>query len=132
MDETIPPGWQVWLARNAMLRLGDNEIVQIMASHGFSEDLIRRSLPEIRSDPCYQAGAGHTQSLQKLESVLETQRELLSLLPSAGQIERRREVRRGDFLARYYARNTPVVLMDIADASGQEGLDPGLLRTAAR
>jgi hypothetical protein len=115
MDATIPPGWQKWLARNAMLRLGDNEIVQIMTSHGFSEDLIRRSLAEIRADPCYQTGAEHTHSLQKIESVLDIQRGLLSLLPSAGQVERRREVRRGEFLARYYARNTPVVLMDIAD-----------------
>jgi Cupin-like domain len=115
MDATIPPGWQKWLARNAMLRLGDNEIVQIMVSHGYSEDLIRRSLAEIRADPCYQAGAENTQSLQKIESVLDIQRGLLSLLPSAGQIERRREVRRGEFLARYYARNTPVLLMDIAD-----------------
>jgi Cupin-like domain len=84
-------------------------------SHGYSEDLIRRSLAEIRADPCYQAGAENTQSLQKIESVLDIQRGLLSLLPSAGQVERRREVRRGEFLARYYARNTPVVLMDIAD-----------------
>lgn len=116
MDPNIPAGWQKWLARNSMLRLDDNEIVQIMTSHGFREDLIRRSLAELRADPCYQAGAEHTQSLQKIESVLEIQRGLRSLLPSAGQVERRREVRRGEFLARYYARNTPVVLMDIADA----------------
>lgn len=115
MDATIPPGWQKWLARNAMLRLGDNEIVQIMVNHGFGDDLIRRGLAELRAEPCYQVGAEHTQSLQKIESVLDIQHGLLSLLPSAGQVERRREVRRGEFLARYYARNTPVILMDIAD-----------------
>jgi Cupin-like domain len=115
MDPTIPPGWQKWLARHAMQRLGDNEIVSIMAAHGFGEDLVRRSLAELRADPCYQAGAEHAQSLQKIESVLDIRYGLLSLLPSAGQIERRREVRRGEFLARYYAKNTPVVLMDLAD-----------------
>jgi hypothetical protein len=115
MNDTVPPGWRRWLARNAMLRLGDDEITRIMVSHNFSADLVGRSLAELRADPCYQAGAEHTQKLQKIESVLDIQRSLLSLLPSAGQIERRREVRRGEFLARYYARNTPVIMLDIAD-----------------
>jgi Cupin-like domain len=115
MNETIPPGWQRWLARNAMLRLGDDEITRIMVSHDFSADLVSRSLGELRADPCYQAGAEHTQKLQKIESILEIQRGLRSLLPSAGQVERRREVRRGEFLARYYAKNTPVIMLDIAD-----------------
>jgi len=115
MDTTIPPGWMKWLARNAMLRLADSEIVQIMAGHGFTEELVRRSLAELRADPRYQAGAEITQNLQKIESVLDIQRGLLALLPSTGQVERRREVRRGEFLARYYAKNTPVILLDIAD-----------------
>jgi len=115
MNDTIPPGWRRWLARNAMLRLGDDEITRIMVSHNFGADLVGRGLAELRADPCYEAGAEHTQKLQKIESVLDIQRSLLSLLPSAGQIERRREVRRGEFLARYYARNTPVIMLDIGD-----------------
>jgi Cupin-like domain len=115
MDETLPPGWRKWLARNTMLRLDVQEIVRIMTAHGFSEELVRRSLAEFHADPCYEAGAENTQNLQKLESVLDIQRSLLCLLPSTGQIERRRDVRRGEFLARYYARNTPVVLFDIAN-----------------
>jgi Cupin-like domain len=115
MNETIPPGWRRWLARNAMLRLGDDDMTRIMASHDFSADLVGATLAELRADPCYQVGAEHTQKLQKIESVLEIKRGLLSLLPSAGQLERRREVRRGEFMARYYAKNTPVIMLDIAD-----------------
>jgi len=115
MNTDIPPGWEKWLARNAMLRLDENEIVRIMASHGFGEELVRRELAELRSDPRYHAGAETAQILQKIESVLDIRHSLLGLLPSTGQVERRREVRRGEFLARYYARNTPVVLLDVAD-----------------
>jgi hypothetical protein len=115
MNETIPSGWQRWLARNAMLRLSDSEIKRIMASHNFSPELVERSLAELRADPGYQVGAEHTQKLQKIESVLDIRRGLLAMLPSAGQVERRRDVRRGEFLARYYARNTPVILLDSTD-----------------
>jgi hypothetical protein len=116
MTSNLPAGWHKWLARNAMLRLGDEEIARIMTSHGFAEDVIYEELSRLRADPVYHAGAENAHGLQKIESVLEIQRSLLELLPSTRLVERHRDLRRGDFLARYYARNTPVIFMGIADS----------------
>jgi hypothetical protein len=50
------------------------------------------------------------QLLAKLESVLEINRQLETLRPAAGQIERRERISQQEFLQRYYATNTPVIL----------------------
>lgn len=98
-----------------MLRVDDDKIIHVMTSQGFSEDAIRAEIAGLRANPYYQAGAETAQSLQKIESMLEIRCNLRALLPSAKQIERRRRVRREDFLAQYYAENSPVILLDIAD-----------------
>ena len=108
--------WSLWLAKNRMLGMSDDAVLEIVVRDGVPEDLARAELARISSDPCFEAGSWLANRLHKLESMLEIQEMLRDLAPSSRRIERRRNVSPAEFLTSYYAENRPLVLLDYADS----------------
>jgi hypothetical protein len=107
--------WSLWLAKNRMLGMSDDALVEIVVRGGVPEGLVRAELARLSADPCFEAGRWVADRLHKLESILEIQEALHDLAPSSRRIERRRTVSQPEFLTGYYAENRPLVLLDYAD-----------------
>jgi hypothetical protein len=116
MTETtnLTDGWRRWLARNKLLRVREDHLTSTLVDRaGISATQAADELADLMADPRYLAADELAQQLRKVQSWLDIRQELADLVPSGGEPERRRGVRRGEFLARYYATNTPVVLTDL-------------------
>ena len=108
--------WRRWVARNKLIGTSPDVMVQILTDNaGLAEPDARQKVDELVDDPTFQGAVAVAEELRKLQSIFDIRHQLLSLVPSSRLPERRRGVRRGDFLARYYSTNTPVVMTDLTD-----------------
>lgn len=109
-ENALPEAWRRWIAENKMLKVGEQQLVDILEEAGFNEVDSRRELQALDSIPAYQAGVWLAQRLRKLESILGLYRSLSELSSQSQTIERRQDLSRTEFLEEYYAKNRPVVL----------------------
>ena len=138
LPKLLSENWQQWIASHKLQNFPDGEIVHAMVAEGID---IRIALEEVRailSNPFYQAASAVVNSeqekaqalqrqLQAMESQLEEKNsqvqslelqlnfysKLEELEPNYGKIERQGRLSREDFLEKYYAKNTPVILTDL-------------------
>ena len=108
--------WRRWVATNKLIGTPPDVMVQILTDNaGLAEPDARQAVDELVDDPTFQAAAVVAEELRKLQSIFDIRQQLFSLVPSSRLPERRRGVRRGDFLTRYYSTNTPVIMTDLTD-----------------
>lgn len=114
--EALEPGWRDWLIENKQRGCTDAVLLQSMVEKDIDAGLAAQALRDYAQAPQRRAPEPLTpelQRLQKLESVMATQRKVRKLSAQSRQIERRPRVSKQEFLDRYYATNTPVILTDM-------------------
>lgn len=114
-DPELPGSWPLWLARNMLANKPTDLLIETMAGRDVDINAARSAVERIRSDPLFQASQETQRAARKLAAVMEIRCQLAALPPSRRTIERRRCVAPAEFLARYYSRNEPVVLLDLAN-----------------
>ncbi|AFY79881.1 cupin-like domain-containing protein [Oscillatoria acuminata] len=120
--------WKKWIAANKLRQLPDGQIVDILVQRGVDIRMAISEVKAVSANPCFQAAcamiAEEKQKLQdkssleatqieKLELQLEVYRTLEKLSPHYNTIQRVDRLSQVDFLEKYYATNTPVILTDI-------------------
>ena len=115
IDIQLPGGWHRWLARNLLADKPTDHLIEIMAGRDVDIDAARSAVETIRADPLFLVAHENARAELKLEAVMNIRCQLAKLAESWHAVERRRCVDRGEFLARYYSRNEPVVLLDLTD-----------------
>ncbi|HBB33701.1 MAG TPA: hypothetical protein DDZ80_27120 [Cyanobacteria bacterium UBA8803] len=110
---TVSEDWKKWLIENKLLNVPDWTLVQAMIENGIDIQIAIQAVRDIEADSSFEAESKHVQQLRKLESILEINRKLAELSPNFGTIERRSRISREEFLEKYYATNTPLILTDM-------------------
>jgi hypothetical protein len=105
--------WQKWIVENKLLNVCDRDLIQAMIDNGIERQVAIQAINNIASEPSFPAESHAVQRFKKLESILEINRKLAQLAPNSGTIERRNRLSRSEFLEKYYATNTPVILTDM-------------------
>lgn len=109
----IPENWKRWIALNKLHNKPEQSMIEAMKQQGIDPAIARLAINQVMEEPSYQIGNNIAQLLRKLESTLAIQQQLAALSSKATGIERRSRVSRQEFLDRYYATNTPVILTDL-------------------
>jgi len=105
--------WRLWIAENKLLGVDDSQIIEVLVQSGLEEELARRELRSVTSHPYVRAGDRVSQMLRKLRSILDARVAVSALSPQSGIVPRRCKVTRDEFLEQYYAKNQPVILLDL-------------------
>lgn len=106
----LAEGWKQWIVENKLLGVRDRDLIEAMVDNGIDRQVAIQAVQTIDADSSVQTLSPEAQHLRKLESILEVKRKLATLSPNFGTIERRDRLTRAEFLAQYYATNTPVIL----------------------
>lgn len=109
----ISTEWRRWVAENLMLRVEPRVLLATLVRNGIDAQAAAAELREAAGHPYVQAGGRIVQRMKKLESILDVHRELATLPPGGGAVERKEALTRDEFLLGYYAANRPVVLTRI-------------------
>ena len=113
-SKPITDDWRRWIAESKFLGFDDGLIIQELVRYGVSPSAARLEVSAIAQNPYFQAGLNFVQKLKKIESHASILAELAQLSSQLQKIERRPNLSRTEFLENYYAKNTPVILTDIA------------------
>jgi Cupin-like domain len=113
METALSEGWQKWIRENKLLKVPDFTLIEVMVKNGIDRQIAIQAINKIDSDSSFQSESHYYQQLKKLESILEVNRKLAELSPNFGTIERRSRIDREEFLEKYYATNTPLILTDM-------------------
>ncbi len=113
MKSSVSSEWKRWIAENKMLKVEDRQILNVLTQNGIDEGSALEELRAVAAHPYFQAGDWIAQRLRKLESLLDVYRELSALSGRFGNIERRINVSRDEFLESYYSANRPVILLGL-------------------
>lgn len=105
--------WKNWIVENKLLNVRDRDLVQGMVENGIEREIAQQAIDTITTDSSFQSESHASQRLKKLESIFEIKRKLAELSPNFGTIERRSHLSREEFLEKYYATNTPVILTNM-------------------
>jgi Cupin-like domain len=134
----LSTGWRQWIQENQSRNVPDAILIETMVQKGVSVQVATYGVKAVRAQQkSYQSQNNQSQSnqsqnyqsennqsennqsqntniqaqlLAKLESVLAINQQLAELAPNYGTIERRERISKEEFLERYYATNTPVIL----------------------
>lgn len=129
LQAELTEGWKEWIVENKLLNVRDRDLVKAMVENGIDQQLAIQAIHNVSAEPAFQAKSHDAQKLQKLESILEIKRKLAELSPNFGTIERRSRLSREEFLEKYYATNTPVILTDMmADWPAMSAWSPDFLK----
>lgn len=109
----LPEGWQQWIATNLERGCDRDRLVESMIKRDIDERLARQSIEIMAGRADEESQQLNWQQLQKLESLFTIRRQLNDLAPVAEPIERRDRISQQEFLERYYATNTPLILTDM-------------------
>lgn len=129
----IDDNLQKWMLTQKLLKVPDGQIVHTLVNRGVDIRIALEELKTITSESYLQPHnilikqiieqqeklqselAATTTQLQNMELQLDFYRKLDRLSPSYGNIERRSCLSSQEFLEKYYAQNTPVIITDILD-----------------
>jgi ribosomal protein L16 Arg81 hydroxylase len=115
----LPQGWQDWIVENKRLNVPDRTLIDTMIEKGIDTQIAIRAVKGIQVNDINnnnnnrQIVITELQTLKKLESLIAIQRQLSQLSPRSRTIERRNKVTKEEFLEKYYATNTPLILTDM-------------------
>jgi Cupin-like domain len=109
----LSPQWKQWIVENKLLQVPNHLIIDAMVKDGIDPDLAAQAVANIEADSQFQTENQTTQQLKKLESILRIKQQLRSLTQDLQGIERRAHVTPQEFLEKYYATNTPVILTNM-------------------
>ncbi|WP_094672370.1 cupin-like domain-containing protein [Hydrocoleum sp. CS-953] len=84
-----------------------------MVKRGINEQIAVAELSHLTANPYFKASNNMMQLFRKLESMLEVRHQISQLSPNSSYIERRSRISKEEFLAKYYATNTPVVITNM-------------------
>jgi hypothetical protein len=108
--ESSTSPWRRWIAESKFHGRSDDDILRGLLGNGIDHVVAKTLIQDIETDPCYQAGQPFVQLLRKLESMLRVEHELTQFSSKSRTIERRDQLSKEEFLERYYATNTPVII----------------------
>ena len=112
----LSEGWRDWLVTNKQRDVKDDQLIAAMIQEGIDAEMARQAVKAVSQNvfaPVEERQSAQTldlPQLEKLESIFTVQRQLRALSPKSGQIERRDRIAQQEFLDRYYATNTPLIL----------------------
>ncbi|MBD2097388.1 cupin-like domain-containing protein [Trichocoleus sp. FACHB-591] len=122
--------WKQWIIENKLRQVPDSVLVETMVREGIDAALATQAVSYIATEKTFQTESETLQRLRKLESILTIQRQLTQLSPNFSTIERRDRISREEFLEKYYATNTPVILTGMmADWPALSSWTPDFLKT---
>ena len=121
---------QQWMITQKLLDVPDGQIIHTLVNRGIDIRIALEELKAVSFDPSLKTNNLLIEELKKLQSqltVTKTQlqnmelqldfyHKLEHLSPNHGKIERRTNLSRQEFLEKYYAQNTPVIMTDILDS----------------
>ncbi len=120
----LSTGWQQWIQENQLRNVPDAILIETMVQNGVTMQMATYGVQAARAQKKLYLSQNnqslnnqsqdtnniHKQLLAKLESILAINQQLAELAPNYGTIERRERISKQEFLERYYATNTPVIL----------------------
>ncbi|MEM1171555.1 MAG: cupin-like domain-containing protein [Cyanobacteria bacterium P01_H01_bin.35] len=109
----ISDDWKQWMAESKLGNYPDILIIQEMVKRGIDEQIAVAELNHLTTNPYFKASNNMMQLFRKLESMLEVRHQIFQLSPNSSYIERRSRISKEEFLAKYYATNTPVVITNM-------------------
>jgi hypothetical protein len=110
--------WKDWIIENRQRNVPDRALIDVMIQEGIDTQTAIRAVKGIQANNMQSTNIDRRQNteiqlLKKLESLVNIQRQLSQLSPKSETIERIQNIDRGDFLEKYYATNTPVIITDM-------------------
>lgn len=106
--------WRRWVAENYLLGTAPAAILEVLERNGLGRESAVAELARVREDANLVPAGWVVQRLRKLESMLDAQQRMRSLVPGADEVPRRAGLTREEFLERFYGANRPVVITDLA------------------
>ncbi|MBW4643844.1 MAG: cupin-like domain-containing protein [Goleter apudmare HA4340-LM2] len=109
----LPAEWWQWIQENQSLHVPDAQLIEMMVRESIAMEIATSAVEAVRTQKIYQTSRCHNteaQLLAKLESMLAINCQLAELAPNFGIITRCDRISKQEFLERYYATNTPVIL----------------------
>ncbi len=103
--------WRVWLAENLLRGVPPTTLTATLVAHGVPPALAARGLRDAAREPALLAARRHLVTREREALAARLRRSLAALHPAP--IERRSTPPADEFLARYYATNTPVIFTDL-------------------
>jgi ribosomal protein L16 Arg81 hydroxylase len=110
--------WKEWIIENKQRNVPDRVLIDAMIRDGIDTQTAIIAVKGIQINTIQSINTDRNlntqlQLLKKLESLVNIQRQLSQLSPKSGTIERINRIDRGEFLEKYYATNTPVIILDM-------------------
>jgi len=107
--------WRQWAIEKRLLGMDDAQISATLTDRGIAARTVVKEIHAMVSHPSYRVAERLVQRLKKLESVLDVQHSLSSLVEGSQTVERRDSIPRTEFLERYYAANRPVIFTKLME-----------------
>jgi LPS sulfotransferase NodH len=109
----FPPAWKHLVAQSILDKVPDAAIIDTLVENGYGRERAARDLAQAGADPYLLAARRRQELLDKAMNLLSAFRQLDSLHPRAGVVERRTGVSRAEFREQYYSANRPVILQGL-------------------
>ena len=113
--DRLPIEWRRWAAVALMKGAPLAEVLGTLGAQGFPEGDAIRYTASLYDNPALDAGKWLAQQLQKVNSVLTMREQMRALSDVPLDVDRRTGLTQKEFLDRYYAQNTPVLMTDVCD-----------------
>jgi len=107
--------WRRWIAENLMVGATREGLLPVLVKSGFAPAEAARELDLAVRSPYLKAAERLGNRLRKREWLLAAYRKLQRLHPGSGEVERKHQLSRADFLADHYSTNRPVILTGMMD-----------------
>ena len=109
----IDDAWRTWIAENLMLGAPPAVLVHALAGHGFAAQAAHAEVDAALRSPYLRGAERLKRRLAKRDWVLDIQRKLNRLRPTA--MERCHRLDAQTFLERHYGANRPVIITGMMD-----------------
>jgi hypothetical protein len=110
----IDASWTQWIAENRLRDCAPDSMVATMTAAGIDPTEARSALDAMERSPTFLAARRHQQLHRKLESMVGNMLKVQQLTQGGDNVEKRSGVSRDEFIERYAAGCSPVVLTDLA------------------
>jgi ribosomal protein L16 Arg81 hydroxylase len=115
IEPELSASWKKWIIENKLLHVPDESLIETMVKNGIDIQIAIQAINSINADSSFQLETNNLQLLKKLESIFEVKRKVAELSPNFGAIARVSRLSREEFIEKYYATNTPVIITNMMD-----------------
>ena len=109
---SLSNAWRAWVAENILLGVAREDIRASLVARGVPRALAVREVEAIARDPLLAGARRVTRLAQRHQLVARARREVDKLATAPLSVERRSRLSWAEFVDRYYAASTPVVITD--------------------